>query len=166
MTAVSNTSPLRYLIAVDRASVLGGLFRELLIPRAVQSELSAESTPQIVRNWIAHPPDWVRVVSVESKMTHDLASGLDPGEREAIQLAIERRSDVLIIDERKGRSVARFMNLPITGALGVLARAYDADLLDDPFATVMAMRSHGFHASHALIATFEQIIDSIKRAKR
>ena len=47
---------------------------------------------------------------------------MDPGEKEAIQLAIER-SALLAIDESHGRTVARRLGVKMTGTLGLLIRA-------------------------------------------
>jgi predicted nucleic acid-binding protein len=47
MLAVSNTSPLRYLIVVGHAELLAGLFGELLIPPSVAAELADEFTIQL-----------------------------------------------------------------------------------------------------------------------
>ena len=56
MLAVSNTSPLRYLIGVGHAELLAGLFGELLIPPGVAAELTDKGAPRAVRQWIGQPP--------------------------------------------------------------------------------------------------------------
>jgi predicted nucleic acid-binding protein len=48
---------------------------------------------------------------------------LDPGEPEAITLAVERAPSLLLIDEQEDRHTARTLGVPITGALGALLRA-------------------------------------------
>ena len=45
---------------------------------------------------------------------------LDVGEAEAIALAIEIQADLLLLDERRGRVVAKELGLAVTGLLGVL----------------------------------------------
>lgn len=54
---------------------------------------------------------------------------LDPGETEAIALAVEIGADLLLIDERKGRREAKLLGLRTTGLLGVLLEAKKAGLL-------------------------------------
>jgi predicted nucleic acid-binding protein len=54
MTVVSNTTPLNYLILIGRVDVLSKLYELVIIPEPVFNELTAPSTPQLVRDWIAN----------------------------------------------------------------------------------------------------------------
>jgi uncharacterized protein len=58
-----------------------------------------------------------------SLLYQSLIHELDPGEAEAIALAIELNSDVLLMDERAGRQKALEMGLKVTGVIGVLLTA-------------------------------------------
>jgi len=49
MKAVSNTTPLRYLIAIEQEHLLGKLFEKVFVPVAVHEELTDAKTPEIVR---------------------------------------------------------------------------------------------------------------------
>ncbi len=51
-------------------------------------------------------------------------SGRDTlGEAEAIALAVGRRADLVLLDEREARLIARRLGLRVAGALGVMLRA-------------------------------------------
>lgn len=49
MKAVSNATPLRYLIAIEQDHLLGQLFEKVLVPLGVHEELTDSRTPEIVR---------------------------------------------------------------------------------------------------------------------
>ena len=53
---VSNTSPLRYLIAVGQTDLVVQVFEEVLIPPAVLAELTHLSGRDDVRRWIGKQP--------------------------------------------------------------------------------------------------------------
>jgi predicted nucleic acid-binding protein len=55
---------------------------------------------------------------------------LDPGERAAIALGLSIKADLILIDDRKGASVALNKGFEITGTLGVLDLAARRGLID------------------------------------
>ena len=61
---VADTTPLNYLVLIGRVEILGSLFVEVLVPRAVWQELHHPRTPAAVSRWEQTPPAWLRVVDV------------------------------------------------------------------------------------------------------
>lgn len=57
-------------------------------------------------------------------------AGLDPGETEAIALALELHPDAVLMDERLGRRLAARHGLAVTGLLGFLVLAKHQKLID------------------------------------
>jgi len=69
-------------------------------------------------------PHWITVENPKDKRQEKfLASLLHKGEASAIALAMEKGNCLLIIDEYKGRKMAKQLDIIITGTLGVLAQA-------------------------------------------
>ena len=122
MIVVSDSSPILNLASVDKLHLLRDLFAELIIPPAVEQELSGKG--------ITLDPLWVTVVTAQDRnQVAALHDHLDPGEAEAIVVAAELRAALLLIDERRGRRIAMDRGLKITGLLGVLARAKTLGLI-------------------------------------
>jgi len=55
---------------------------------------------------------------------------LDKGESSGITLALENEPSLLIIDEKKGRGIAKKLGIKITGILGVMIRAKEMGLIN------------------------------------
>jgi predicted nucleic acid-binding protein len=77
---------------------------------------------------------------------------LDPGEAEAIQLALDLHAELLLIDESAGRRVARRLLIPHTGVLGVLAAAKHRGLISAVAPLFEKLRGTGFWISDDLMA--------------
>ena len=123
MIAVSNTTPLRYLIAIGQDDLLGKLFEKVFVPTGVHEELTDARTPEAVRRRVLSLASWFEVRAVRQSHEATFPVTLHRGEREAILLAEALRADVLLVDEQIGRTIALSRNLPLSGTLGVLERA-------------------------------------------
>jgi predicted nucleic acid-binding protein len=83
----------------------------------------------LVREWALNPPGWCEVRAVCSAAESAL-NELDPGERDAIQLALETGINTLLIDDSKGRREALHRHLRVTGTIAVLEKAAQRGLTD------------------------------------
>jgi len=147
---ISDASPLHYLILIGNAELLQALYTEVLIPEAVAKELQQPATPESVRHWIVHAPPWLHVVPFTASPTPLLLADLDPGEHDAILLALQVKADLVIMDEREGVEEARRLGLVVTGTLGVLDRAAERRLIDLTSA-VAALRQTNFRIDPSLL---------------
>jgi predicted nucleic acid-binding protein len=68
---------------------------------------------------------------------------LGPGEQQAIALAYELKT-LLLIDDRLGRTAARRLGLPITGLAGVLIQAKEANLIPAVLPILDEVRWRGY----------------------
>jgi len=129
IVVVADTSPLNYLIQIKCEPLLPALYGRVFVPVAVLRKLNQPGTPNIVRSWLQHLPEWMAVREVRSAPAQALAA-LGPGEREAIQLALEESADLLLIDEKLGVRLARERGLTVTGTLGILVHAAQHGLVE------------------------------------
>jgi len=114
---VSDASTLIVLGKLNRYNLLENLFTKIYIPQAVLIEVSKKSDG--VYEKIASHSLFERKYISNLVLIRFLDGILDDGESEAIVLASELKI-ILLIDEKKGRAVAKNMGLEIIGLLGVL----------------------------------------------
>jgi predicted nucleic acid-binding protein len=120
---VSDTSPINNLAAIDQLHLLQQLYGTVLIPEAVYQELTDPDFPVAGAKEV-QTFTWIQIRAIEDRtMLKALSSELDPGEAEAIVLALEMKAEQVLIDERRGRMIAARLSLHYTGILGVLVEA-------------------------------------------
>jgi predicted nucleic acid-binding protein len=153
MIVVADTSPLNYLIQIDCDSLLPRIYGHIIVPAGVMQELSHAGAPAAVNLWLTRVPSWIEVRAISLPVDAELAF-LGLGEREAIQLAVEQRADLLLIDERKGRLEAKRRGLMTTGTLGVLLSAGELGLVDSAEAYRRLLAETSFRTSAELGAQF------------
>jgi len=128
MIVVADTTPLRYLVVIERVHLLPALYGRVLIPSAVAEELNNESTPVVVRAWLGGHPNWLEIRRPSHTLEPEV--DLDRGEQEAIALAEEVAADLLLVDDWDARLEAERRHLRVVGTLRVLADGASRGLTD------------------------------------
>ena len=132
--AVSNSSPLIGLSILGRLELLREFYGEVSIPPTVLREVVADGRGKSgsldVNTAVAD--GWIRVAApTDEPLVASLRRDLDPGESEAIALALTGGAGVLIIDETDGRRIAGSLGISIIGTVGVLIRAAHEGRIDN-----------------------------------
>lgn len=164
MIVISDTTPIISLLKINQLELLHHLFGEVQVPDAVYEELISNVKFQKEAEEILGA-DYIKKVAVEDKKSVTLlrrATGLDAGESEAIILSDEIKAELLLMDEVKGRQVAKQMGLNIMGTIGILMTAFDEKLLssEDIEQCIDVLRSNGRHISDKL---YEQLMEKIRK---
>jgi predicted nucleic acid-binding protein len=124
---IADTGPVNYLILIGHIELLPRMFEQVVLPAAVQTELSHSLAPPAVQRWIAVVPEWLEIAQTPAVT---LSTGIHKGEAAAIALAAAMRADLLLIDDRRGVRAARQQGLRVTGTLGLLDLAAERGLVD------------------------------------
>lgn len=131
MIVVSDTTAIISLMKAGQLELLQKLFGIVYIPDAVYCELIENRAYQEEARMVQES-DFLLVEEVKNEKSVIILrnfTGLDAGESEAIILADEKHSDVLLMDEHKGRQVAKKMGITITGTIGILSQAFDEGMI-------------------------------------
>lgn len=137
---ISDTSCLILFNKIGELSLLQKLFGEIIITQIVAEEFGKKL------------PTWIIVqnpIDLENQSVLNIS--LDRGEASSIALAIERKDCRLIIDEQKGRRIARQLGITITGTLGVLAEAKQSGLISVLKPVLDKIKQTDFRLSERLI---------------
>ncbi len=122
MRAVSNTTTLIAFLGLGRLSVLKELLGKVAIPRAVHDELHQKMVPPL--------EEWAEVIEIRDRRAYGTYRRvLGPGESEALCLCQQIDADVILLDDRRARLVARQLSLKAVGTLGILLLAKKRGLI-------------------------------------
>jgi predicted nucleic acid-binding protein len=117
------------LAAIGRLDLLEQLYGHVLIPEAVYTEIAVAGAGLPGSSEVQRLA-WIETVAVLDRgLVATLEQTLDVGEAEAIACAIERRAELLLVDERAARAEAASRGLRRIGLLGVLREAKTARLI-------------------------------------
>ena len=129
MIIISDTSPITSLLAVNHIHLLKDMYGLVTIPQGVRQELlRVESRRTEIENLLSE--GWLQVKPIiDQELFKKIFADLDQGESEAITLGLELRADLILIDETKGRRMAKSYGLQVTGLVGVLMEAKSKKLI-------------------------------------
>jgi len=125
---VSNTTPIISLLKLNKLKLLKELYSHIYIPFAVYKEIEAGKTKPFYKD--LSKVEWISIMEVKDKQAVKYFLDLDAGEAEAIVLASELNSDLIILDEKLGRFHAKHADLKVTGTIGVLIKAKTIGLIE------------------------------------
>jgi predicted nucleic acid-binding protein len=111
------------LAAIGQLDLLEKLYSKITIAQAVYTEIALQGAGMPGSNEV-QTFSWIetKIVKDRAKVLL-LQTDLDIGESETIVLAIELRTDLLLMDERLGRAKAASLGLKHIGILGILIEA-------------------------------------------
>lgn len=148
---VADAGPLIGLARAEYLEVLRDLYLEVWVPPTVLVELSLEENrPGSRKLRAAFAEGWLSEVRLAQPIETGLLVAIDPGEAEAIQLAGEVDLRFLLIDDRRGRRLARRRGIAIVGSGGVLLAAKEKGLIDRVAPVLADLARNGYRLSKSL----------------
>lgn len=148
---ICNTGPIVALSIIDRIDILRHLFELAAVPEAVHKEiLEGGTTNAGLANY--QKVKWIKVMTLSNPVDPLLKTSLDAGEAAVIGLARELSVNLVLIDERKARRIARTIyGLHVIGSARVLVEAKKHGLLDNVGAALQAMRDGGYWIADSIV---------------
>ena len=142
---ISDSTALIILFDLDRVELLENLFERVYITPIVLDEISVRY-PVVL-------PSFMKVEKLkDDKLFNTLKMLLDFGESEAIALAKEKNLTI-IIDDKRGRKIAKEMDLKVIGLLGVVYLNVKKGFLTKDEASIFLEDAigHGYRISRKMV---------------
>lgn len=164
MIVIADTTPLISLMKIGKLELLNELFGKVYIPKAVFQELTVNSLfvneAQEIKKC-----EYIQMVEVDDRKTVGIlrrATGLDAGESEAIVLTEEQQGNVLLMDEMKGRTVAKQMGIKIMGTIGILMISLEKRLISyaETVQSIEILKDSGRHFKKEL---YEELLKAAEK---
>ena len=155
---VADTGVLIGLARVDRLTLIKRLFKSVIIPPLVFNEIMVSSNkPGAEALSRALESGWIKVVDLKKRHDSAILHLLtDSGEAEAIQLALDQKVSILLIDDKKGRIMAKNNKLRVIGTGGILLLAKNAGFIEEVAPVLNDLADAGYRLSSGLV---KKIID-------
>jgi len=121
---ISNSTPLINFSDIRRPDILHRLFGKIHIPPAVEKEVFVKRKHYSNRETLRQAA-FIEVLGKPKNtiLCDVLKADLDDGEAEVIALGLEKKADLLILDEIMARTIAKSRHLTFTGSVGCLTEA-------------------------------------------
>jgi len=148
MIVIADASCLITLENIDEADILPKLYKEIYV------------TPEVAAEVGVALPDWALLrESSDRTLIERLTADLELGEATSIALALEISDCLLIIDEKKGRRIAKDLGIKITGTFGIIMQAFEMQLIADPGSVVERLENVGFRISQNLKEKMQETLN-------
>lgn len=144
MKAVSNSSVLIALSSIAQLELINQRFPDgVIIPQAVWKEVVETGRGRIGAESVELASFLTIYPVTNTSLVSLLRLELDEGESEAIALFLEQPNQAILLDEKNARRIAKRMNLPVLGTVGILIWAKQNGLISNLKEQLDALQSVG-----------------------
>lgn len=153
---VADAGPLIALAKLQQLDLLLKLFSKIHIPDAVFVEATQNQTRSDARSIRSFTTKHLMLTPASTDPLCDkLRKSLHEGETQALVLA-KKLNCAVLMDERKGRQIARYYQISVVGVLGVLLQAKREGYVTQIRSLAEQLQTSGYRLSDELIQSVLQ----------
>ncbi len=149
-TIIGDSSALIALSIIQQLELLPKLYHRVVIPPMVWEEITIHGAGLPGALAISQL-DWLIIEKPTQALLKPLSILLDPGEAEAIALAMNIPESTVLLDDAQARRVAERFGVDRIGTLGILRRAKKAGLVDAIQPYIVQLQKNGIYVRQSLI---------------
>jgi len=133
MMVVTNSGPLMALGKLGHLNLLGRLYEQVVMPMTVYNEVVvkgfARGCLDAYQVKLAIQRKYLAVMELKNPHPQVEYLPLHNGEKEALNLALDNRSSLVLMDDMIAREHAQSFGFQVKGTLGIIVSAYQNKLL-------------------------------------
>lgn len=148
MILIADSSALIALASCNSLSLLDSLFHEVSIPKEVYDEIAVKGK-QFSEELKSYLQNKIVQVDLDEFIISD--DSLDLGELSAMLLYKKVKADLLLVDDKKGRKIAKLNEIKIIGSLGVLILAKSKNLIPEIKPLIIQMKKSEIHLAEDIV---------------
>ena len=151
---IADTGPLIIFAKSKKLGILSAMTSQILVTNTVMHECTDDTSKQganlVLRAFEDQTLSLIDDVVINDELSRTI---LDDGEKSAIALAMSMRDQnpSILIDEVRGRDVARKNGLIVIGSAGILIAAKKIGLIQNVEEIIIEWQALGYFLSHSLI---------------
>jgi len=139
---VVNSTPIIALFEIGQLDILKHVYNEIVIPVAVHEEVTVKDAN------LLDGCDWIHIKPISNHTAKEMfTTALHDGEVETMLLAKEINADLVIIDDGLARKHAKYLELNLTGTVGVLLRAKSLGIISKVAPILDSLIKNDFYIS-------------------
>ncbi len=148
MILIADSSALIALASCSSLSLLDALYKQVSIPQEVYDEVAVKGK-QFSEELKSYLKDKIVQVDLDEFIISD--DSLDLGELSAMVLYKKMKAHLLLVDDKKGRRIARLNDIKIIGSLGVLLLAKSKSLISEIKPFIIQMKKSEIHLAEEIV---------------
>ena len=143
---IADAGPIIALCKIDKLNLLITLFKSCYITTVVYNEVISGNDIAVdcIKLAVEKGLLIIETTNIKEKESVKL---LDRGEATSIMLALSKHDCALLIDEFKGRSIAKQLHIPVIGLAGILLLAKEKKLINAVIPLLQDVRNNGYWLS-------------------
>jgi predicted nucleic acid-binding protein len=156
---VADASPLISLAIINKLHLLDEIFEEIIVPFSVYTEIikTDKKFSSYLQEW--SKPLIKKCKNIQAFNAYQISLG--KGESEAIVLSKEFQNSILLVDDKKARTVAKLENHKVIGTVGILLLAKERALVSEIKSLLIQLEENYIHLSKSLIEKALSISDEL-----
>ena len=143
---IADAGPIIALCKIDKLNLLITLFKFCYITAEVYNEviLGNDAAVDCIKLAVENKQLIIETTNIKEQASVRL---LDKGEATSIMLALSKDNCALLIDEFKGRNIAKQLHIPVIGLTGLLLLAKEKKLIKTVMPLLQDVRNNGYWLS-------------------